>query len=523
MIIDFRELDSGSQFDAEVCVVGAGAAGITLALELAQLDVDVCVLESGGLSFEPEIQALAAGETTGVPYFPLEISRMRYLGGSTNHWGGWCTPLHEIDFEQRSWVPNSGWPFDREALLPYYQRAQSWCQLGPFRYRAEQWEDENRSFPDLDPSKLEAPCWQFSPPTRFGEAYRKELEASQRVRVLLHGHVTALEAYSDGSAVSGAQITTLEGRRGAVRARIFVAACGGIENARLLLLSGWPEGPALGNAHDLVGRYFMEHPHVTAGTVVAAEPRALARIFTVFDRDGTHVVAGLCPSASAQTRERALNCAASLVFRGDGSERGYEAYREMMRNARSGRFPDRFGERIWSVMRDLGDVVEGISRLEGEPYIGAIGWVGFYLRSEQSPNPRSRVTLGSKRDPFGLPLARLDWQLTSEDKRAQSVTLRLIGEELGRLGVGRLQIPDWLLADDDGWPDDLSGGYHHMGTTRMAECATEGVVNADCRVHGVDNLYVAGSSVFPTGGYANPTLTIVALAVRLAEHLHSRL
>lgn len=523
MIIDFRELDSGSQFHADVCVVGAGAAGITLALELARLGVDVCLLESGGLAFAPEIQALAGGEAVGVPYFPLEISRLRYLGGSTNHWGGWCTPLNEIDFEQRRWVPDSGWPLGRHELLSYYQRAQRWCQLGPFRYRAEEWEDEVRAFPDLDPNKVESRCWQFSPPTRFGEAYREDLQASERIRVLLHGHVTALEATDDRNAVSAVRINTLEGRSATVRARCFVAACGGIENARLLLLSGWPEGPALGNDNDLVGRYFMEHPHVMAGAIVAADPRALARTFTVFDRDGIHVVAGLCPSAAAQRRERSLNCAATLVFDSDGSERGYESYRELMRNARSGRFPDRFAERIWSVMRDLGDVFEGISRPEGEPYIGAIGHMGFYLRSEQSPNPNSRVTLGSKRDPFDLPLAKLDWRMTSDDKRAQAVTLRLIGEELGRLGLGRLQIPDWLLAEDGGWPDELSGGYHHMGTTRMAERPANGVVNADCRVHGVDNLYVAGSSVFPTGGYANPTLTIVALTVRLAEHLHARL
>ena len=523
MIIDFRELEADATVTADICVVGGGAAGITLALELAGSGLEVCVLESGGHSFDPEVQALARGESVGVPYFPLEISRMRFLGGSTNHWGGWCAPLSAIDFEHRDWVANSGWPFKRDDLLPYYQRAQSLCQLGPFRYQAVEWTDQHRGFPELDPTKLESPCWQFSPPTRFGEVYREALEQAPNVRVLLHAHVTRLRANSESNAVEGVELTSLDGKKGRASARVYVAACGGLENARLLLLSGWPEGPGLGNQRGLVGRYFMEHPHLTIGTLVAADPRAFSRTYTVFDRDGTHVVAGFAPSAEAQRRERILNCGATLVFRGDGTEKGYQAYRELWRSARQGQWPDKLGERVRSVMRDLGDVADGLRRPDGEPYVGAVGWTGLFLRSEQAPNPDSRVSLGDALDPFGLPFSRLDWRLLPEDKRVLRATLRLIGEELGRLGLGRAQIPEWLLAEDDTWPDNVTGGSHHMGTTRMGDGPATGVVDSDCRVHGVDNLYVAGSSVFPTSGHANPTLTLVALAVRLAETLKGRL
>jgi choline dehydrogenase-like flavoprotein len=524
MIVDLSDLEPASVLESHVCIIGGGAAGITLALELAERGLDVCVLESGGLVYEQEVQDLARGETAGVPYFPLEISRMRFLGGSTNHWGGWCAPFSEIDFEQREWVAHSGWPFNRASLLGYYRRAQELCELGPFRYQAEDWADEDRSFPDFEASKLEAPCWQFSPPTRFGEVYRDLLISSPRIRVVLHAHVTGLPASAEGNAVEGVEFASLDGARGRATARTYVVACGGLENARLLLLTGWPDGSALGNKHDLVGRYFMEHPHTIAGTVLTADPRRFARTYTVFDRQGTHVVAGLAPSAAAQRRERILNCAASLVFKNnDGTELGYEAYRELVRDVRAGEWPDKTGQRLLTMMSDLGDVADGVGRREGEPYVGAIDWVGFYLRSEQTPNPDSRVVLSDELDPFDQPLSRLEWRLVPADKRAQRVCLQLIGEELGRLGLGRIQFAEWLLADDDSWPDDLSGGYHHMGTTRMAARPEEGVVNSDCRVHGVDNLYVAGSSVFPTGGFANPTLTLVALAVRLAEHLQQRI
>ncbi|MFC6671848.1 FAD-dependent oxidoreductase [Marinobacterium aestuariivivens] len=208
MIIDFRQLDNGTEIEADVCIIGAGAAGITLAGALRGSGVQVCLLESGGYELNEEIQSLYRGEKRGLPYWELHLARLRYFGGSTNHWGGWCGPLDESDFEARPWVPHSGWPIRRQALDAYYPAAQALCELGPYRYGIADWEDDARRFPDFHPAKLHAQLWQFSPPTRFGTVYRRELGEAGNIRAYLYANVTELETDENASRVLRAQIRT---------------------------------------------------------------------------------------------------------------------------------------------------------------------------------------------------------------------------------------------------------------------------------------------------------------------------
>ena len=192
----------------------------------------------------------------------------------------------------------------------------------------------------------------------------------------------------------------------------------------------------------------------------------------------------------------------------------------------SRRLPDHLGRDIWDVVTDLDDVARGMFRATpDDPYHPPYDLsrpIRFYTRLEQCPNPDSRVKLIGEQDALGLNRIALDWQLTDLDKRSLRRSQELIGAEFGRLGVGRFKLDDWLLADDNSWPEDLHGGHHHMGTCRMSDDPKRGVVDRDCRVHGFDNLYVAGSAVYPTTGYVNPTLTVVALALRLADHLKTK-
>jgi choline dehydrogenase-like flavoprotein len=250
-----------------------------------------------------------------------------------------------------------------------------------------------------------------------------------------------------------------------------------------------------------------------------------AQLFTVFDRyrNTAKEIAGFGPSAAAQAREQILNYCASVTFTGGASEAGYESFREIRRALLEKRWPYKLASRLWRSVNDFDDVAKGVSRPQGEPYVGSVGTIQLYSRAEQAPNPDCCVSLGSERDALGLNKVRLDWRLTELDKRTIRIANRLIGEELGRLGLGRVQLPPWLLGEDNVWPANQEGGFHHMGTTRMADDPKQGVVDRHCRVHGLSNLYIAGSSVFPTGGYANPTLTLVALALRLADTLRKAL
>ena len=520
MFVDFRSLEDGALIECDLCIIGAGAAGITIARELAGLRTQVCLVEAGGLEAEPDVQDIYAGANVGHRYADLDATRLRFFGGTTNHWEGFCAPLAPIDFEVRSWVPYSGWPITRENLDPFYRRAQEICQLGRYAYGAEVWEDLGRKPHDFDPDAVELCFWQQSPPTRFGEVYRTELERARNVKVLLHGNVTNIQPDPGVATIRHVEVRTLDGKRGRVTAKIYVLACGGIENARLLLVSDDVAPGGLGNSHDLVGRFFMDHPHTEPAVVALDDADALFGVYGQHQLKGVPFDPSFCASPVLQEREQVLNSHAFL-FRRMEQPAGVQAARRLWYEVRQGRVPEDLTEQVWTLVRDLDDVaVFGYSRIvTGERPAPSVETPYLSLRSEQAPNPTSRVTLGHKRDALGLRRIELDWRLTEVDWRTVEVMAKALGAEITRLDLARVRLADWLLDGTAAWPRGMHGGPHHLGTTRMAADPKAGVVDANSRVHGIDNLYVAGSSVFPTGGCANPTLTIVALALRLADRL----
>ncbi len=505
VIEDFGKYQHRSTIETEIAIIGAGAAGITLARELIDSGIDCCLLESGGEELDSRIQSLYETEVIG--HGDQRPCRLRFLGGATNHWGGWCAPLNVIDFGERAWVPNSGWPVSRAALQPYYALAQPICGLGAYAYDVKQIVDDPPAFGVFLPRKLKLRVYQFSePPLRFGIEYRRDLAQARNIRLLLNANVVKLVANDSASRIDSAMIQTPAGGHGSITARYFVVACGAIENARLLLVSNDVMTVGLGNQKDLVGRYFMQHPHVDCAELVAAVPDNIARLFNRFEAGGRPMRCSLGPSEQAQHERAILNCSATLHGVNDPLS-GYGAARLLWHDIRRGRWPDDFASKVWAVVSDLSSVA-------GE----AQTWT-LRMRSEQAPDPNSRVSLSEARDSLGMPKARIDWRLSELDKRTVRLGAELIAEEFGRLNWGRMRLTDWLLDDKAGFPTSVWGGCHHMGTTRMGDSPAQGVVDRDCRVHNIANLYIAGSSVFPTSGYANPTLSIVALSLRLGEHL----
>ncbi len=517
MIRDFLSYDGDGVIECDLCIAGAGAAGIALAREFIGRRERVLVLESGGFEAEDATQNLYAGPNLGHPYFDLDAARARYFGGSTVHWGGFCTPYDPIDFTVRDWMPYSGWPITRADIEPYYPQANEMLDLGPFDYNPKGTPRGDALLP-FSTEVLRHKLWRYSGPTNFGEKYRAELEAAENVEVLLHANLLEIDTDDQARTVTAFPIASLEGHRAKVRAKRYVLALGGIENPRLLLSSNRVIPAGLGNANDLVGRFFMEHPQITAAMVVI-EREDWIEAYQTQTWDGQEVHVGLQPSPAVQEREHLLNSAIMFgpKLQARARSKGYHSLHKIKEDLGEGQIPEDFAYHLWQVITDIGGVIEGAwEKVDPKTYL--------VVQAEQSPNPDSRVTLIDERDALGMRRAALAWRFNPIDKRTIRTLAKSIGKELGRLGAGRLQLEEWLRdeKDDTTWTEYVVGVYHHIGTTRMADDPSRGVVDADCRLFGTDNFYIAGSSVFPTGGCANPTLTVVAMALRLAAHLKTR-
>ena len=514
MIIDASSVPSGTILESDVCIVGAGAAGITLAREFINSPFRVVLLESGGMGYEQETQDLYEGQSIGQNFQGLTASRLRYFGGTTNVWGGWCLPLDPIDLEPRDDLPYHGWPFPRSHLDPWYQRAQEVCQLGPYDYRPSSW--------GITPDKVPPP---FSGPDfeckilqenylRFGPVYASTLREAPRTTTCLHANAFNFATTENASEVKELAVKTLSGNEFAVRARIYILATGGIENARLLLASGKEGGPGLGNAHDLVGRFLMVKLICPGGVMIPAHPRMTFDFRTHVDHSFLSFI-GL--TAESMRRRHLPNIMIHWNYNFSPVKEAADAVKRLADLERSG---SSWREDLSTVIHNFEGLAEfGVRKAlfgEGMP----VEAMPVLCTSEQQPNPQSRISLGPKRDRLGMREVVVDWQLVPEDKNGVAETLKLFALEVGRSGFGRLR-PS--LTEDGPWPEGFYGNQHHMGTTRMHRDSRLGVVDQNCRLHSVANLYVAGSSVFPSCGASNPTLTIVALAVRLADHIKEQL
>ena len=330
MHTDARTLEDGALIEGDLCIVGAGAAGISMAMEWIGTPYTVILLEGGGFNYEPQMQALYAGKSIGDPYqVPLEAARLHYFGGTTGHWGGWCAPMDPIDFKKRDWVPHSGWPFQKEHLDPFYERAQAYVELGPYVYDAADYEARYppRKRLPFDEEKIWTKMWQFSPPTRFGTRYRDTIIEAKNLHLYTYANVTEIEANESVRAVTGLRAQTIDGKRHRVRARRYVLACGSIQNARVLLASNAQAPAGLGNDHDLVGRFFMEHFEMGGAQLILEKAGPYAYVRVPIER-GTAAQWRIGPGrgSSAEASYSQRHC---LAPAGDLSRRDEEFFSEI--------------------------------------------------------------------------------------------------------------------------------------------------------------------------------------------------
>lgn len=503
MFIDGRALPSGDLPPVDLAIVGAGAAGITLARALSGTGLKIALIESGGFDWAEEAQDLAAGELGEQTYGGLDAVRLRQFGGTTGHWGGWCRELDAIDFEARDHVPFSGWPIAKADLAPYYAQAQAILHLGAARYHdSEGVAAENKAaLPVARDAAVEPVLFEFSPPIRMGEVYRDELGKGP-VAVHLNTTVSDLRVSDDGRAITTLTLARDGGPPVSLAARHVVLACGGLSNAQMLLQSDSQLRGGVGNANDQVGRYFAEHPILIGYAAILSLGEAAGGPFAFGDIGASGRRYRLAFQPSEATRRAAGRLSCLITIEGPGPTF----------DPATGVF-DRADPRWFGPP----ETVEAIARLQAK------GKARIHMLNaglETRPNPNSRVVLTGTRDRFGLRRIKLDWRLTDADLEDYLANLADFGKGLARAGTAVLRIaPDAR----ERFPAETSWGNHHMGTTRMGTDPTVSVCDRDGRVHGMANLWVAGSSLYPTPGAANPTLTLVALALRLADKLKTEL
>jgi choline dehydrogenase-like flavoprotein len=507
MHIDARTIENNSLVEGDICIIGAGAAGISIALEWINTPYKIILLEGGGFDFDPRMQELYRGKTTGQRYYPLESARLHYFGGTTGHWAGFCSPLDDIDFEERDWVPHSGWPIKRTDLDSFYARAHKNLELGPYEYDADYYENMDKSlvsFP-FDPEVVYNKMWHFSPPTRFGTKYRDAILQAPNVHLYTYANVCDMKANDSGSVVTELTVKNFAGRQHKVRAKYFISACCAIQNARLLLASNKQAPKGLGNDNDLVGRFFMEHLEIKSAELWLEKNDPLKLYMIDFGK--TKYRAELAISAAKQRELKILNGTASLT--------PLEIAKQQPA------FID-----IWTAdkaKREKGMANFDIKSKKGaHPY--GVNSYQLFTRIEQAPNPESRIMLDTETDELGMPRAMLHWVLTPLEKRSIRKIAEVIGQQAGATAKGRVKLLPYLRdPEDNSWPEFTGGGWHHMGTTKMSADPKKGVVDANCMVHGISNLFMAGSSCYVTAGAPNPTLTVVALSLRLSDYLKKKI
>ena len=531
-IINTNELINDFEFETDICIIGAGAAGISIAHELDNSPHKVLILESGELSFDEDIQSLYNIDEVGKS-LGSGLKRIRYFGGTTNIWAGQCIMLNKIDFEKRKWVPDSGWPISQKELLPYYERAINLLNLPDYEnFSSNYWKkqliskSENFLFENNQEIQPDISLWSKKP-INMRKAYLKKLKKSSNINICINSTVAEIESNDNISKIERIRVvySKIKEKNFYVKAKFFVLASGGLENPRILLLSQKNNSLGLGKQFDVVGRYYMEHPKIRLGKIYPhfnlLRSPLLANYYYL---PKGKVRFGLRCSDRIQKELKLLNH--SVIFRPSFSEKMNQAYHSLrlLRSSKWMQHPQIFKElptHCYNIGSNLGKITTVLAELVLQKPL-SLEYLIVENHLEQKPNSESRVTLSNKRDRLGLNMLKLDWKISSEEMNDLVRFHDILKRYLQKHNLGRLESS---LTDNQeleihlNLETDLTDSSHHMGATRMSNNPRKGVVNQDCQVHGIDNLFVAGSSVFPTGGHANPTLTIVALAIRIADHL----
>jgi choline dehydrogenase-like flavoprotein len=518
MIVDLNEANGLGSLSVDLCIVGSGAAGLAVASEMANSPLTVAVAESGGLDFEPPTQSLYDVDISGLPHPGSTQGRFRVCGGSTTMWGGQALPLMSHDFESREWIPHSGWPISYEELQPFYRRACRFLVIDEMNFETDLFAHLRARPPVFNPSRLWYHFSKWSPKPSVRELYLPALRRSRNCTLLLHANVTEIVLDPASRQVTRLEVKSLSGRSATLRARACVLAVGGIETARILLANRQQRPNGIANEYDLVGRFFQDHPSALVGCLRTASPARAQQVLNVFHKRGLKYSVRCTATPQWQKLHQTLNVSMGTTFVQDDPT--LQNVKDIYAAWRHGRLAPGFTDKLLRTFLHPSAALSPAYHflVRGRSYVPSARML-IGITSEQQPNPESRILLTEKLDALGVPRANVRWRLTDltlHTIRKFAATLR---EEFRQASIGDIELEPWLLEDSGEWTSHINDQFHHIGTTRMNDSPRAGVVDRNCQVHGITNLYIAGSAVFPTSGHSNPTLTIIALCMRLADRL----
>jgi len=500
MLIDALSLDSGISLEESIVIVGAGAAGITIACEFEKIGLNAILIESGDFNPDSETQNLYKGfvdstSPNSLPHEPIDKYRARFFGGTTNWWGGACLPYDEIDFLKKTVTSNSGWPISRESLDQYYSRANEYfgINLVDFNLPPKSKLGSREVIDGLSSSSIfKTKYWLLKEnKVNFGKKYKNKLKNSKNIKILLNANVISLEQKNES--IEHLIVKTINNKKFTVRGKKIILAMGGLEIPRILLASKSHSRNGVGNNFDLVGRFYS--PHVNA----------------------THGILILNPKVKVDRKYEKLS--KGILYRkfislsDDYIKKGYMNCKILLESIDTVE-KNELTEHVYKLFHPMTGINEIYNKiLDKKNFAFALN--GAF---DQVPNYDSGIKLSKEKDVLGTPKIILKHAITEQDKKAYSDFYKLLAITVGSYGLGRFcydKSMRYLFKYIEGY----HGASHHTGMTRMAIKPSEGVVDVNCKVFGLSNLYISSASIFPTASHANPTYTIVALSIRLAEHL----
>jgi choline dehydrogenase-like flavoprotein len=555
MIEDARQIKSGACLKADLCILGGGAAAISLCLEFMKSGRSVILIPGGGTSQTASCIDLYRGKVSPEQsHEPLEENRIRMWGGTTTVWGGRCVPYDAIDFQRRDWIADSGWPINLNGLEPYLEKAIALSEAGSADFDARSvfpntQHEIFRGFDNEDFASWKLERWSI--PTDYSRRYRADIESAENVRVLLHAHGIHLQLEENANSIKSVRVACSPGREFIIEATNTVIACGALENARLLLAARDVAPAGIGNSHDLVGRFYQSHRFGVCGYAVLKDTSKSFIYDFEKDSDGVYCRRRFWLTDVAQERHKICNVVGFFFRNVSGNSEHRNAMvslimliKTLLGGAKNG--PRRLLQIIKDQRRELISHAWIVLK-DGPSILGQLSAVAYtrffqkrrlpmilppkksnrfplFYQSEHAPLYDSRVTLDlNSKDEFGMPRLDVQIRFSEVDHLTVKTFVEQFKKRIEESGVGKFHLSkdDLDLLNN---PDKhaFNSNSHNIGTTRMATEADKGVVDTNCKVFGVDNLYVAGSSVFPTSSHANPTLMIIALALRLADHLKTK-
>jgi len=522
MIIDVTSFETSQSLKTDICILGAGVSGIVLARELQPHFKQIALIEAGDTNYSIENQALYAPEIQPELYPDPTYSRLRMLGGSSNHWENGTEPFDPIDFEKREWIENSGWPISYEDVARYYASAGNYSGVGEDGYSYNYWrellqiDDLFAKSNNIDSSISK----DANPPRRFYEQYRDDLDSSKNITIYKNASVTDIDFDKGSSTIKSIFFFSNRFIQHSISANIFIMCFGGIENARMMLEFNNKNDNRLGNQYDNVGRYFMDHPTIRAAHLYPFDKERFSH-YRGHDLGDRFIAVNFKLSKAALQRNKTINMRIMLK---PGSNIYLSHGISSLNSFTEEIIPDNFGTHLTNILKDLDLIVDKISRKKFDKplFDESDEFHGFQILAmmEQTPNRKNRVRLGLQRDKFNSRKIIIEYEISQNDKKMAWASLNTIANEIGAESLGRVRL---LKEEDDRiWSSQLGFASHHVGTTRMSDTERTGVVDSDQKVFGTKNFYISGSSVFTTASHVRPTLTIVALSIRLAEHIKRR-